>query len=82
MGTRYDELISALREASRPDRSPPAAMQPYLELVRCHPDRITDGDVERLKAAGISEDEIFEHTVAAAVAAGLERLDAGLRVLR
>ena len=35
-----------------------------------------------LKEAGYSEDEIFEHTVAAALAAGLERLDAGLRALR
>jgi hypothetical protein len=29
----------------------------------------------------LSEDEIFEHTVSAAVAAGLERLEAGLRIL-
>jgi alkylhydroperoxidase family enzyme len=43
---------------------------------------VTDGDVQALKDAGFSEDEIFEHTVAAAVAAGLERLDAGLRALR
>jgi hypothetical protein len=35
-----------------------------------------------VKDAGFSEDEIFEHTVSAAVAAGLERLDAGLRALR
>jgi alkylhydroperoxidase family enzyme len=82
MGTRYDELIAALREASQPDRPPPAAMQPYLELVRRHADRITDADVERVRAAGLTEDEIFEHTVAAAVAAGLERLDAGMRALR
>ena len=54
----------------------------YLDMVRRHAYRVTDGDVERLKSAGLSEDEIFEHTVAAAVAAGLERLDAGLRALR
>jgi hypothetical protein len=35
-----------------------------------------------LKEAGHSDDEIFEHTVSAAAAAGLERLDAGLRTLR
>ena len=57
-------------------------MHGYLEMVRRHAYRVTDGDVERLKSAGLSEDEIFEHTVAAAVAAGLERLDAGLRALR
>jgi hypothetical protein len=30
---------------------------------------------------GLSEDEVFELTVAAAVGAGLERLEAGLRTL-
>ena len=82
MGTRYDDLLAALRQASRPDRPPPPAMHGYLQLVRQHADRITDGDVARLRTAGLSEDDIFEHTVATAVAAGLERLDAGLRVLR
>jgi alkylhydroperoxidase family enzyme len=42
---------------------------------------VTDADVEALKAAGFSEDEIFEQTVATAVAAGLERLDAGMATL-
>jgi alkylhydroperoxidase family enzyme len=51
-------------------------------LVRRHAYRVTDRDVEELKAAGFSEDEIFEHTVAAAVAAGLDRRDAGLSALR
>ncbi len=50
--------------------------------MRLHAYKVTDADVEELKRAGFSEDEIFEHTVAAAVAAGLERLEAGLRVLR
>ena len=36
---------------------------------------------DELKAAGFSEEEIFEHTVSAAVAAGLERLAAGLGTL-
>ena len=44
--------------------------------------KVTDRDVEELKKAGFTEDEIFEHTVSAAVAAGLERLDAGLGALR
>jgi alkylhydroperoxidase family enzyme len=38
--------------------------------------------VAELKEAGFSDDEIFEHTISAAVAAGLERLDAGLATLR
>jgi alkylhydroperoxidase family enzyme len=44
--------------------------------------RITDADIENLLAAGCSEDAIFEMTLAAAVGAASERLDAGLRTLR
>jgi alkylhydroperoxidase family enzyme len=79
--TRYDSLIGALRTAAGPDRTPPDSMRAYLEKVRLHAYKVTDRDVAELKAAGLSEDEIFEHTVATAVAAGLERLEAGLRVL-
>jgi hypothetical protein len=43
--------------------------------------RPSDGDDEALKTAGHSEDEIFEQTVSAAVAAGLLRRAAGLKVL-
>ena len=45
--------------------------------MRLHAYRVTDGDVESLLASGLSEDEIFEATVAAAVTAGLERFVAG-----
>ena len=82
MRTEYDDLIAELRAASQPDRAAPPAMRHYLDTVRRHAYRVTDEDVEHLKAAGFSEDDIFEHTVAAAVAAGLERLDAGMSVLR
>ena len=81
MRTRYDALIDDLREAARPDRPAAAALDVYLEKVRLHAYRVVDSDVAALKAAGLSEDEIFEQTVAAAVAAGLERLDAGLATL-
>ena len=82
VATGYDELVRRLREAARPDRPAPAAFESYLAKVRTGAYRVSDGDVEALRAAGHSEDDIFEHTVAAAVAAGLERLDAGLGTLR
>jgi alkylhydroperoxidase family enzyme len=75
-------MIDALRAAARPERPAPPEFATYLEKVRLHAYKVTDRDVEELKAAGFSEDEIFEQTVAAAVAAGLERLDAGLGTLR
>ena len=82
METRYDDLIEDLRDAARPDRPAPPEMEEYLEKVREHAYRVTDRDVAELKAAGYDEDAIFEQTVSAAVAAGLERLEAGLRTLR
>jgi alkylhydroperoxidase family enzyme len=81
MSTRYDELMERLRESALPERNAPPEFASYLEKVRLHAYKVTDGDVQALKDAGYSEDEIFEHTVSAAVAAGLERLEAGLGAL-
>lgn len=80
-GTRYDPLIVRLR-AAVPAHDAPPELRPYLDKVRRRAYTITDDEVQALKQAGYSEDEIFEHTVSAAAAAGLERLDAGLRTLR
>ena len=81
-GARYDELIARLKEAAQPEREAPAAFAPYLDKVRQGAYAITDADIQALKDSGFSEDEIFEQTVSAAVAAGLERREAGLGVLR
>jgi alkylhydroperoxidase family enzyme len=64
------------------DMSPaPEAMAAYLAKVREQAYTVTDADVETLEAAGISEDEIFEQTVAAAIAQGLRRLDVAMAVI-
>ena len=81
METRYDVLVAALREAAQPERVPPPELEPYVQKVRLHAYKVSDRDVAELKAAGFSEDELLEHTVSAAVAAGLERLDAAKRAL-
>ena len=73
-------LVERLRQAARPDREAPPDFAPYLEKVRRNAYKVTDGDLEALKSAGYSEDDIFEQTVSVAVAAGLERLEAGLGV--
>jgi hypothetical protein len=59
-----------------------ADLRPYLQKVSRHAHKVTDGDIERLKAARYSEDAIFELTVSAAVGAGLGRLERGLAALR
>jgi alkylhydroperoxidase family enzyme len=79
--TRYDALVEDLRRAARPERPAPPEFASYLEKVRLHAYRVTDADVEALKDEGFSEDQIFEHTVSAAVAAGLARIEAGLAAL-
>jgi len=61
--------------------SPPGQMAPYLAKVRDRAYTVTDADVQRLKVAGISEDEIFEQTVAVAIAQGLRRYDAAMEAL-
>ena len=58
---------------------PPPAMAAYLAKVRDRAYAVTDADVEDLFA--LSDDLIFEQTVAAAVAEGVRRLDAGFGVL-
>jgi hypothetical protein len=72
------EPIEELREivAAAPPAPPP--LEKYLDKVRSRAYTVTHDDIGALTAAGVSEDEIFEHTVAIAVVEGLRRLDAGL----
>jgi alkylhydroperoxidase family enzyme len=79
--TRYDSLVERLRQAAQPEREAPPDFTPYLDKVRRNAYKVTDADVQALKDSGYSEDVIFEQTVSVAVAAGLERLEAGLEVL-
>lgn len=77
------ELDPAVRRAiaeARYEEAPPA-LRPYLDKVAHRAWTMTDEDVEALRRAGLSEDRIFEATVAAALGAGLERLRAGLAAL-
>jgi alkylhydroperoxidase family enzyme len=70
------EHLDALRAVVAGTPAPPKAMTAYLAKVHERAYAVADADVEALRAAGLSEDEIFEQTVAAAVAEGLRRLDA------
>lgn len=72
----------ATRTAAATGGSLPEPWASYAATVREASHRVTDRDIDRLTAAGHSEDEIFEITVAAAVGAALRSLDAGLGVLR
>ena len=95
-GDRHERLVGNVRTAvfDSPGRTDTAARRAaasgelsdapwadYAAKVRDSSYRVTDADIADLKSAGLSEDEIFEITVAAAVGAGLRSLYAGLRAL-
>ena len=71
-----DEL-RAIANAVEPDER----LAPYLAKVRDRAYTITDADVQALKDAGVTEDEIFEQTVAAAIGEGLRRFDVAEAVI-
>jgi len=75
------EHVDRLRAVAAGMPPAPEAMRGYLDKVRDRAYTVTDADVEGLRAAGLSEDEIFEQTVAVAIAQGLRRLDAALAVI-
>ena len=75
------EPIDRLRENLAATPPAPDVMAGYLQKVHECAYTVVDGDVEALKAAGLSEDEIFEQTVRVAVAEGLRRLDAATRAI-
>ena len=67
--------IEELRELAAAAPAAPPVMDAYLAKVRERASTVVDEDVDALKAAGLSEDEIFESTVAIALGEGLRRLD-------
>ena len=73
--------IDMLRAFASDAQAPDDQLAPYLAKVRARAYTVTDDDVERLKRAGFTEDEIFEATVSVAIGEGLRRLDAAARVI-
>lgn len=60
----------------------PPDLREHVDRIALHAYTITDEDVAALKAAGWSEDAIFEISIAAALGAGLARLERGLAALK
>jgi hypothetical protein len=72
---------TALREKAFSGVSTVPDVAAFLAKVREQSYRITDQDMTALRAAGYSEDAVFELTVAAAIGAADRRLQAGLQAL-
>jgi alkylhydroperoxidase family enzyme len=75
------EHLDALRANVANAKAATPELAAYLEKVRTRAYTVTDADVEALKTTGLSEDVIFEQTVAAAISEGLRRLDAASAVI-
>ena len=60
----------------------PVELASFLTTVRETSFRLSDADIADLRAAGHTEEDFFELTIAAAVGAALYRLDAGLNAMR
>jgi alkylhydroperoxidase family enzyme len=58
----------------------PDEVAAYVTKVHGRAYEVTDQDVAALRGTGLTEDQIFELTIAAAVGAGLSRLDAARSV--
>jgi alkylhydroperoxidase family enzyme len=76
---------AAANAAGDPSHAAPAGtpetLQQYVELVATHAYRTTDAHIQALRAHGLSDDEIFELTTAAAVGAARRRLECALAAL-
>ena len=73
--------VPALRLAAAIGDPLPEPWQAYAAAVRDASYTITDSDIDKLLAAGPTEDQVFEVTVAAAVGAALDSFDAGMSAL-
>ena len=73
------DLLEELRASA--ELAPAPGMDAYLDKVRTRAYTVTDSDVDALRDAGFTEDEIFEQTVGVAVAEGFRRLDAAAAVI-
>jgi alkylhydroperoxidase family enzyme len=74
-------LPYATRLALVTGRDVPAELEPYADKVARHAYRVTDRDIDALRAAGYDDDAIFEITVAVALGVGLHRRDTGLAAI-
>ncbi len=59
----------------------PDALREFVDKIAERPWTVTDEDFAHLRAAGYSEGQLYELTLAAALGSGLERFDAGLRAI-
>jgi alkylhydroperoxidase family enzyme len=75
------ELDTSVRAALVAPKPVTGGLGAFAIKVQENPASITDEHIAALKAGGYSDEQIFECIVAAAVGAGMVRLNAGLALL-
>jgi alkylhydroperoxidase family enzyme len=75
------QLDPAIRRAAADGGELPEPLATYVDTVRRHAYKVTDADVAGLLAAGYTEDQIFEVTVAAAHGVARYQLEAALTAM-
>ncbi|HEU5378951.1 MAG TPA: hypothetical protein VFV38_26295 [Ktedonobacteraceae bacterium] len=89
-GETTPELRQAIQEysarlsggISSPTEYVPAELENYIHKIALSAYKITDQDIEVLRAGGYSEDALLEVTLSAALGASLFRLECGLCALK
>ena len=76
----YD-YVAALTRNEPPSAAVPPAAEPYLRKVALNAYKVLDREVDTMRAAGSTTDDIFEMTVAAALSAGVTRMEIALAAL-
>lgn len=81
----FDRRRAIARRSTDPPEAAavgPDELARYVDKVARQAYRVTSDDVVALREAGLSEDQIFEATIVAAVAASRVRLERGVAALR
>jgi hypothetical protein len=83
-----DRVLNGAGKASQEQRARafsdagvPAPLQALVSKVATRPAQVTDADFAAAKAAGFSEDQVFELVIAAAVGQSARLYEAGLAAL-
>lgn len=75
----FSRAVALSLEVDAPE--PPEQLGEYLDKVARWAYKVLDEEVEDLRKAGYSDDQIFELTICSALGAGAARFESGLRAL-
>lgn len=76
----YDH-VAALTRGEEPAAQVPPETQTYIRKLALNAYKVLDREVDAMRSAGHSVDDVFEMTVAGSVSAGVTRLEIALAAL-